>query len=86
MKYGSKAELVKGVRSHVHTLSSLLTGISASLYCSKIATEKQSAQSHIDEAQQLAEEAEKELAGIREILREFDCHAGPEKGAGTNSP
>lgn len=75
------ADLVKKVRGHVHTLSGLLTGISASLYCSKIADNCQSAQSHIDEAQQLTVEAEKELSSIREALRELNNAAKPEKGS-----
>lgn len=85
MKDSNPAELVLRVRSHVHTLSGLLTGVSASLYCSKIAAEKQSAESHISEAQQLTQEAEKELSDIREALRELDRLFEPQEGPANGS-
>lgn len=79
MKYSSKAEVIEKIRNHTHTLSSLLTGISASLYCSKITEEKLLAHTHIDEAQQLAEEAERELTAIKKVLLELNDTAEPEK-------
>lgn len=71
MKDANAIELIRGARSNLHTLSGLLTGVSASLYCSKLAEGQQSAESHINEAQQLTKEAEAEISQIREALIEL---------------
>jgi|GEM_PF-4812974 len=74
-------EQIKSARMSVHDLAGLLTGVSAALFCGRIADDTTKTHLYINKAEGLVNEAQDELYKLRSILHDLEASNGSQSGS-----